>query len=95
VLSIARQRPGATRVCGFYAWRQLGRSVKKGERGIRILAPIITKRRLKDEREKDTPSRPMLAGFRNAYVFERLSRDLRPRFYALDVARGAPQCTRR
>jgi hypothetical protein len=42
VLSIARQRPGATRVCGFHAWRQLGRNVKKGERGIRILAPIIT-----------------------------------------------------
>jgi antirestriction protein ArdC len=70
VLSIARQRPGATRVCGFHAWRQLGRNVKKGERGIRILAPIITKRRQKDERDKDTPSRPMLAGFRNAYVFD-------------------------
>ena len=70
VLSIARQRPGATRVCGFHAWRQLGRNVKKGERGIRILAPIIAKRRQKDERDKDTPSRPMLAGFRNAYVFD-------------------------
>jgi hypothetical protein len=69
VLSIARQRPGAT-VCGFHAWRQLGRNVKKGERGIRILAPIITKRRQKDERDKETPSRPMLAGFRNAYVFD-------------------------
>jgi hypothetical protein len=34
-----------TRVCGFHAWRKLGRNVKKGERGIRILAPIITKRR--------------------------------------------------
>jgi hypothetical protein len=82
VLSIARQRPGATRVAGFHAWRQLGRNVKKGERGIRILAPIITKRRQKDERDKDAPSRPMLAGFRNAYVFERLSRDLWPRLYA-------------
>src|SRR3954451_8349715 len=53
VLSIARQRPGATRVCGFHAWRQLGRNVKKGERGIRILAPVITRRRQKDERDKD------------------------------------------
>jgi antirestriction protein ArdC len=70
VLSIARQRPGATRVAGFHAWRQLGRNVKKGERGIRILAPIITKRRQKDQRDNDTPSRPMLAGFRNAYVFD-------------------------
>src|ERR1700679_286090 len=39
VLEIARQRPNATRVAGMYAWNQLGRRVKKGERGIRILAP--------------------------------------------------------
>lgn len=58
VLSIARQRPGATRVAGFHAWRQLGRNVKKGERGIRILAPIISKRRKNDDRDKDMPSRP-------------------------------------
>ena len=44
--------------------------MKKGERGIRILAPIITKRRQKDGRDKDTPSRPMVSGFRNAYVFD-------------------------
>ena len=56
-------------MCGFHAWRQLGRNVKKGERGIRILAPI-SKRRQKDERDKDMPSRPTLAGFRNAYVFD-------------------------
>jgi hypothetical protein len=44
--------------------------VKKGERGVRILAPIISKRRQRDDRDKDTPSWPMLAGFRNAYVFD-------------------------
>jgi antirestriction protein ArdC len=72
VLSIARQRPGATHVAGFHAWRQQGRNVKKGERGIRILAPIISKRKQKDDREKDNmqPNRPRLAGFRNAYVFD-------------------------
>src|ERR1700681_4450009 len=32
VLEIARQRPNATRVAGLYAWNQLGRKVKKGER---------------------------------------------------------------
>ena len=41
ILEIARQKPDATRVAGFYAWNQLGRRVKKGEKGIRILAPII------------------------------------------------------
>ncbi len=32
----------------MYAWNQLGRRVKKGEKGIRILAPVIGLRRKKD-----------------------------------------------
>jgi N-terminal domain of anti-restriction factor ArdC len=96
ILEIARQRPDATRVAGMYAWNQLGRKVKKGERGIRILAPIVGVKRKKDEEaEKDITKQNtrVLVGFRNAYVFERLSRDLRPRFYVLDVTRDAPRCT--
>jgi hypothetical protein len=68
--------------------------VKKGEQGIRILAPVIEIRRKKDEEaEKDirTQNQAVLVGFRAAYVFERLSRDLRPGFCALDVARDPPQ----
>lgn len=38
---IALQRPDATHVAGFHKWRELGRSVRKGEHGIRILAPMI------------------------------------------------------
>jgi hypothetical protein len=54
ILEIARQRPLATRVAGMYAWNQLGRRVNKGEKGIRILAPMIGIRRKKDsEAEKD------------------------------------------
>jgi N-terminal domain of anti-restriction factor ArdC len=45
ILEIARQKSDATRVAGLYAWNQLGRKVKKGERGIRILAPIVGVRR--------------------------------------------------
>src|SRR5277367_4800284 len=57
ILKIARQRPDATRVAGMYAWNQLGRKVKKGERGIRILAPIVDVKRKKDEEtEKGTRS---------------------------------------
>src|SRR6201985_1613265 len=48
ILEIARQKPDATRVAGLYAWNQLGRKVKKGERGIRILAPMIGIRRQQD-----------------------------------------------
>jgi DNA primase len=41
VLLIAAQRPGATAVAGYEAWKALGRQVDKGERGIQILAPIV------------------------------------------------------
>lgn len=73
VLEIARQKPGATHVAGLYAWNQLGRKVKKGEKGIRILAPIIGIRRKTDkEAEKDPAyqNKAVLVGFRNAYVFD-------------------------
>jgi hypothetical protein len=97
ILEIARQMPFASRVAGMYAWNQLGRRVKKGQKGIRILAPLIgTKRKKDSEAEKDITKQyqPALVGFRAVYVFERLSRDLRPGFYVLDVTRDAPQCTR-
>jgi hypothetical protein len=48
ILEIARQKPSATRVAGMYAWNQLGRRVNKGEKGIRILAPMTGVRRKKD-----------------------------------------------
>ena len=73
ILEIARQKPDATRVAGLYAWNQLGRKVKKGEHGIRILAPVIGIRRKKDEEaEKDirTQNQAVLVGFRSAYVFD-------------------------
>ncbi len=41
VLEIARQMPTATRVAGFWKWKDFGRSVKKGEKEFRILAPIV------------------------------------------------------
>jgi antirestriction protein ArdC len=41
VLLIASQKPNASYVAGFRTWNELGRFVKKGEKGIMILAPII------------------------------------------------------
>ena len=73
VLEIARQMHSASRVAGMYAWNQLGRKVKKGSKGIRILAPVVGIRKKKDsEAEKSTPSQnePVLVGFRSAYVFD-------------------------
>ena len=73
ILEIARQKPSATRVAGLYAWNQLGRKVMKGQKGIRILAPIIGIKRKPDaEAEKDITKQNtrVLVGFRNAYVFD-------------------------
>ena len=75
-LLIAMQRPNATHVAGFRAWLGLGRHVRKGEKGIAILAPIITKRKrdAKDEQQDDSSSTAEavghLMGFRSAYVFD-------------------------
>jgi len=73
VLEIARQMPSATRVAGFWTWKNLGRSVNAGAKGIRILAPIVGVKRKKDEEaEKDITQQNTraLLGFRNAYVFD-------------------------
>lgn len=40
-LLIFLQRPDATHVAGFNRWKALGRMVRKGEKGIQILAPVI------------------------------------------------------
>ena len=39
-LLILAQRPDATRVAGYRAWQSLGRQVRRGERGIKILVPM-------------------------------------------------------
>ena len=76
VLSIARQKPDATRVAGIRAWNELGRFVKKGEKGIQILAPVVGHRRKKSETEQDGEAenkvkpQPVLIGFRAVYVFD-------------------------
>ena len=73
VLEIARQMPSAKRVAGFWTWKNLGRSVKAGQKGIRILAPVVGVRRKKDaEANKDITKQNerVLLGFRNAYVFD-------------------------
>ncbi|RCK72750.1 MAG: LtrC-like protein [Anaerolineae bacterium] len=40
---IASQFPNATRVAGIKTWNKLGRRVKKGEKGIAILVPVIAR----------------------------------------------------
>ncbi len=74
VLLIARQKPTATHVAGMRTWNELGRRVKRGEKGIAILAPMIGTRRRKREQASDTEEadskRPALLGFRRVYVWD-------------------------
>jgi hypothetical protein len=41
ILLILWQKPTATRVAGYRAWQKMNRYVRKGEKGIAILAPCV------------------------------------------------------
>lgn len=74
VMLIARACPHATRVAGYQTWKSLGRYVKKGERGITILAPVFRRRtdeNVEAENAKlDSNDSSALTGFRAVYVFD-------------------------
>jgi hypothetical protein len=87
---IARQKPDATHVAGYRTWTSLGRFVRRSEKGIFILAPMVGNKRKKDETEQATDTKETqrtLYGFRGVYVFDRLSRDLRSSLCAPDGCR--------
>jgi hypothetical protein len=62
------QAPDATRVAGFHTWKSLNRSVKKGEHGIRILAPMM--RKMEEERDGKTEQVIRPVSFRVVSVFD-------------------------
>jgi len=53
VLLIAMQKRNATRVASMYAWNQLGRRVRRGEKGIMIFAPMASRRKKKEAEEQE------------------------------------------
>ena len=58
-LLIALQRPDASLVCGYRTWeREHGRHVKRGEKGIKILAPYTYKVEVDDKTLADNRSSP-------------------------------------
>jgi len=68
-LMIYSQRPNATHVAGFHAWLKLRRYVRKGEKGIVILAPMVgRKKHANGELAEDQETRVL--GFRAAHVFD-------------------------
>jgi antirestriction protein ArdC len=68
-LLIAQQRPDATRVAGFHTWRGVGRAVRKGSKGIQIIAPVTRKRQVEGQGDDDPTTIKHLVGFKVAYVF--------------------------
>ena len=50
-LVIAMQCPTATRVAGFNTWRKFNRFVRKGEKGIVIIAPCIYKPKKREHKQ--------------------------------------------
>ncbi len=58
-LLIAMQRPNATLVTGYRNWQSMGRQVKKGEKGITIIAPAPIKRK-KEQAVLDQDQKPVI-----------------------------------
>lgn len=67
VLMILSQKPEATHIAGFTAWKKLGRFVRKGEKGIVIIAPMTIKPKGKPKPGED--DKPILR-FRGVHVFD-------------------------
>ena len=61
------QFPEANIVQGFHAWKKLGRTVKKGSKGIGIIAPMVGRK--KDERKSDSDEKTLF-GFKVVHVFD-------------------------
>lgn len=81
-LMIMIQKPNATMVKGYRGWQELGRHVNKGEKSIRILAPIIKKKEMEKinsvtqkpeldhKGQPKTEKKDVLVGFRPVSVFD-------------------------
>ena len=76
---IYMQNPEATYVMGYKAWNKLGRYVKKGSKGLAILAPRIKKIEVFKEpqdimeyhdKEGEKEIRKVLSGFRVTYLYD-------------------------
>jgi antirestriction protein ArdC len=75
IMLIARQKPSASNVAGVRTWNSLGRFVRRGEKGILILAPMVgrkfkTLEETTGEKGEEKNPQPQLYGFRAVYVFD-------------------------
>ncbi len=66
---IGFQKPDAIHVAGYRTWQKLGRHVKRNEKGIAIMAPIIWRKKTEQSEEDKEEDETVLA-FKTAYVFD-------------------------
>ena len=90
VMLIASQRPDATHVAGFQTWKQLGRFVKKGTKGILIFAPIAPRNEAESDNGEEETERTVIR-FRAVYVFDVADTDGTP-LPEFGNAEGDPSC---
>jgi len=69
VFLIMMQRPDSTQVAGYRAWQGLNRQVRKGEKGIRILAPCKFRYATTDDEGQET-IHIGIRGFTTVSVFD-------------------------
>lgn len=71
IMLIWSQRPDATRVAGFRTWKSMGRHVRKGEKGIEIVAPMKLRARASESpADPRDESKEDQIRYRVAHVFD-------------------------
>lgn len=71
IMLITLQRPDATHVAGFRTWKKFNRWVKKGEKGIVIMAPMTIRSKSTDTDTDDgSDENRAFVRFKAVYVFD-------------------------
>lgn len=70
VLLIAAQCHEASQVAGFNAWRTMHRFIRKGEKAIWILAPMVVKHAETEDSERSELAKRVVRGFKWVPVFD-------------------------
>ena len=70
LMLIYSQKPDATLCASYHAWHERNRYVKSGEKGLAILAPIIIKKRAKDDETDPENVSELVRWFKVVYTFD-------------------------
>ncbi len=77
VMLIALQKPTASHAAGFHNWTKLRRCVKRSEKGIYILAPLVARKQAL-EAQTEIETEQVIVGFRACVVFDESQTSERP-----------------